>query len=223
MLRFLIALCVACGLMACTNPNDLDKAPTYLGNFHLGHNIVVAPNMVKGLASREATEEEWTAAITEAVDNRFRRYEGSKLYHLGISVEGYVLAVPGVPVVASPKSALVVQVTVWDDAAARKLNVEPEQFVVLETISGPTILGSGLTQPKDVQMENLALNAAKQIESWLVRQNNEADWFEGEPIQEISEDGVLAEAEQTNDAARQAQAATFIIEEPEVAPPTVEE
>jgi len=165
-------------LAACTDPNDLDEAPAYLGNFQLGHNVVVAPNLTKGPASREASAEEWIAAMTEAVTDRFTRYEGGKLYHLGISIEGYVLAVPGVPLVASPKSALILHVTVWDDAAGRKLNEEPHLVTVMESISGNTILGSGLTQTKEVQLENLARNAAKLIETWLIRQNTKFGWFE---------------------------------------------
>jgi len=98
---------------------------------------------------------------------------------LGISLEGYVLAVPGVPLVASPKSALIFNVTAWDDAAGAKLNDEPEQITVIESFSGETVLGSGLTQSKEVQMRNLSRNAAKLIQNWLVRQKYQEDWFGG--------------------------------------------
>lgn len=178
MLRIITLLAVALTMTACTNPNDLDEKPAYLGDFHLGHNVVVAPNLTKGPASREATKEEWATALKKAVDDRFSRYEGDRLYHLGISVEGYVLAVPGVPVVASPKSALILNVTVWDDAKQVKLNEKPEQVTVVETFSGNTWLGSGLTQSKDQQLENLSRNAAKLIQNWLVRENTENGWFE---------------------------------------------
>lgn len=171
---------------ACTNANDLESEPAYLGNFHLGHNVVVAPNLTKGPASRTASKEEWIEAMTQAINDRFTRYDGTKLYHLGVSVEGYVLAVPGVPVVASPKSALILNVTVWDDAAGKKLNDKPQLLTVMETISGKTVFGSGLTQSKEVQMENLSRNAAKQIETWLNRQNDNLGWFEddGRPAKE---------------------------------------
>ncbi len=179
MFRMIAAAFALFALTACTNPNDLDQAPAPLGNFELGHNVVVAPNLTKGPASRDATKEEWIAAMTSAIDERFRRYDGGKLYHLGISVEGYVLAVPGVPIVASPKSALILNVTVWDDAAGKKLNDEPEQVTVMESFSGNTMLGSGLTQSKELQMENLSRNAAKLIQNWLVRGKYEHDWFGG--------------------------------------------
>jgi len=178
MLRIIALLAAVLTMAACTNPNDLDEKPVDLGDFHLGHNVVVAPNLTKGPASREATEEEWKVAMEKAIDERFSRYEGDRLYHLGISIEGYVLAVPGVPIVASPKSALILNVTVWDDAKQEKLNEEPEQITVVETFSGSTWLGSGLTQSKAQQLENLSRNAAKLIQNWLVREKNANGWFE---------------------------------------------
>lgn len=187
------ALCAALlALTACTNPNDLDKKPTNLGNFRLGHNVVVAPNLTRGPVSREASKEEWIASMKAAIDERFGRYDGSALYHLGISVEGYVLAVPGVPIIASPKSALILSVTAWDDAASRKLNEKPHRVTVVESISGPTLLGSGLTQAKDVQMRNLSRNAAKLIQNWLVQENHEHGWFEDDGVPLRDKRGLFA-------------------------------
>ena len=186
MFRLAAVIVTALALAGCTNPNDLEEQPVYLGNFHLGHNVVVAPNLTKGPASREASKGEWLTEMKTAIDERFSRYEGDKLYHLGISLEGYVLAIPGVPIVASPKSALILNVTAWDDATQTKLNEKPELITVVETVSGRTVLGSGLTQSKKKQMHNLTRNAAKLIESWLVSQNNEHGWFEadGRPAKE---------------------------------------
>lgn len=175
----IVVLLAVLGLAACTNPNDLDTAPAPLGDFRLGHNIVVAPNPVKGPLSRTATKEEWIASVSAAIDERFGRYDGARLYHLGISIDGYVLARPGVPVVAAPKSILILQVTVWDDAAARKLNETPERFTVVESLSPDTVLGSGHTLTAEEQMQNLSRNAAKRIETWLVEQTREQGWFEG--------------------------------------------
>lgn len=182
-MRRMMILLAGLVLSACTNANDLEEAPAYLGNFHLGHNVVVAPNLTRGPVSREASTEEWVAAMKKAVDDRFGRYDGTRLYHFGISLEGYVLAIPGIPVVASPRSALILRVTAWDDAKGAKLNAEPETITILESISGNTVVGSGLTQSKEKQMENLTKNAAKQIQNWLVTQNNDEGWFEddGQP------------------------------------------
>ena len=104
------------GLSAGTDGRDLSEPLADLGNFHLGHNVVVAPNIVKGPASRDASKEEWIEVMRDAMEARFTRYEGSRVYNIGLSVEGYVLAVAGIPVVAAPRSALIVRVTAWDDA-----------------------------------------------------------------------------------------------------------
>jgi hypothetical protein len=181
--RLSACLAVLLMLMACTNADDLDNAPAPLGNFHLGYNVAVAPNLTRGPGSREATEDEWIEAMKQAVDERFSRYEGTRLYHVAVSIEGYVLAVTGIPLVAAPKSALIIRVTVWDDAAGEKLNETPEQITVIETISGSTLLGSGLTQTREVQMEHLSRNAAKLIQNWLVRENGRKGWFEDDKAQ----------------------------------------
>lgn len=166
------------GLVAgCTNPNDLDQPAVDLGDFRLGHNIVIAPKMEKGPLSREKSKEEWTAAVQARIAERFDRYEGEKLYHFGVSLEGYVLAQPGIPIVASPKSALIMRITVWDNAANKKLNEKAHQIIVFEQLSGEQVIGSGLTQSADQQLENLSKNAAKMIELWLVRQKAEEGWF----------------------------------------------
>lgn len=241
MFRLAAVIVTAFAVTACTNPNDLEEEPAYLGNFHLGHNVVVAPNLTKGPASREASKGEWLAEMKTAIDERFSRFDGDKLYHLGISLEGYVLAIPGVPIVASPKSALILNVTAWDDATQTKLNEKPELITVVETVSGRTVLGSGLTQSKEKQMHNLTRNAAKQIENWLISQNNEFGWFEkdGRPgkeklnilgnrivDEEASGDGsdeVNAVAIPTTDAAAAAAEAAVVLDEPEVVPPTGED
>lgn len=168
-------------LAACTNPDDLDEPAVDLGNFRLGHNIVVAPNFEKGPLSREKSDAEWIEALTARIQERFGRYQGEKLYHFGVSLEGYVLAKPGIPVVASPKSALILRITVWDDAANKKLNEKAHQIVVFEQLSGGQVIGSGLTQSADQQLENLTKNAAKMIELWLVRQTAGEGWFDDRP------------------------------------------
>nr|WP_241427625.1 hypothetical protein [Fertoeibacter niger] len=150
------------------------EPPVPLGEFRLGLNIVVADNVQKVPISRNATVEEWEAVMIKAVDNRFGRYEGSKLYNIGISVDGYALAPPGIPVVAAPKSVLVITANIWDDAAAKKLNPEGKQFTVFESFSGESVIGTGITSTKAQQMEALSYNAVKAVEGWLV---DNPTWF----------------------------------------------
>jgi len=169
-LAFFIGLAVLAGCGA----SDLEEPPVPLGNFALGLNIVVADNVQKVPISREASVEEWEAVMKDAVAKRFGRYEGTKLYNIGISVDGYALAPPGIPVVAAPKSVLVITANIWDDAAETKLNAEGKQFTVFESLSGETVIGTGLTRNKKEQMEALSYNAVKRVEEWLV---DNPEWF----------------------------------------------
>lgn len=177
MKRFVAALVALVFVAGCENIDDLSAKPRPIGEFALGYNVVVAPNLVVGPASREVEKDVWIKAMKSAIDERFSRYEGDQLYHFGISLEGYVLAQPGLPVVLAPKSVLILKVTVWDDAAGQKLNAEPEQLTVLETLDGETIVGSGLTKTAEEQMETLSVNAAKLIQRWITRKHFEEQWF----------------------------------------------
>jgi len=152
--RAAIVLLVLIGLSACSAPGRPDDPPADLGNFRLGHDVVVAPDPVRGPASREATAAEWIEALQSAVDARFRPYQGGRLYHFGISVEGYVLARPGVPVIAAPKSLLIFKLTVWDDAAGAKLGAR--QFIVTEALSEETIVGSDTRAAKSSRWKTSA-------------------------------------------------------------------
>lgn len=170
----LVALVAACG-----GAGDLSKPPVPFGDFRLGYDIVVADKAESVGPSRKATPAEWKAALTQAIDARIRRYQGDKLYHLGVAVNAYALAVPGIPVVISPKSVLVISVDVWDDTAQRTVNAETRQFRVFEGLNGATVIGSGLTKTREEQMQTLSENAARQINDWLIE--NKA-WFTPEAV-----------------------------------------
>ncbi|MFY9212827.1 MAG: hypothetical protein WAO69_17070 [Aestuariivita sp.] len=177
------ALLTACGEQVVDETRIAD-----LGEFRLGHNIVIASKMQRVPASRTATEEEWVTALTQAFDDRFARYQGNQLYHFGISVEGYILAPPGVPVVAAPKSAVVLNVTIWDDAEARKLNEEPHQLLIFESLDEGLGVGSGYTSTAEEQLANLAFNASRELEKWLSNKQEELGWFNLKPGTEPSKD-----------------------------------
>ena len=172
-LKLLPAALVLLALGACTDVGTLSEEREELGDFRLGHNIVVATNAQRPPISRPAEAEEWEEALREAVVERFGRYEGTRLYHIAISVDGYVLARPGVPLVASPRSALIIGVHVWDDELGL-LNEERRQLTILEGVSGESIVGSGLTRSAEQQMAILARNAARSVESWMAENS---EWF----------------------------------------------
>ncbi|TCL01084.1 hypothetical protein BXY66_2392 [Shimia isoporae] len=167
MIRLAVCIAALAALVSCTAPSGPVSDPKKdLGDFVLGHNIVVAPQFQRGPLSRPADKDEFIASMKNAVDARFGRYDGDRVVHFGINISGYVLAQNGVPLVLSPKSALIITVTAWDDRAGGKFNDEAREFVVLESFT--TIgVSSGMTMTAEEQMANLTYNAAKQIEEWM--------------------------------------------------------
>lgn len=189
MFRRIFALGAFLLVTACSDySEELAQAPDPLGNFKLGHSEVVAPNLEKLLVSRDATPEEWISAVDEAVEARFRRFEGTAFYHFGISVEAYSLPPPVVP----GKSAVAMRVTVWEDATGEKLNEETEVISVIK------VFESRLANTREDQIRILAEDAAKQLELWLREQQQENQWFgAAADAAEVVEDAV---AEQVDDA-----------------------
>lgn len=181
MLRRAVILSSFVLLGACTGATDLQEAPVPLGNFSLGHNVVVAPKVQTAAIGREVTKDQLTSTLQAAIADRFGRYDGEKDYHFGVSVEGYILARAGIPIIAAPKSAMIIRVTVWDDAQGKKLNSEPEQLTIFETLDGNSLIGSGWTQSAETQLTLLSANAAQSIENFLVEKNRTEGWFETPP------------------------------------------
>lgn len=177
--RFAILGCVL-ALMGCGQAPDplTDELPN-MGDFRLGHAVLVADNMQQVPPSRDASADEWIAVLGSELDRRFRPYEGERIYHLGIAIEGYALAPPGIPLVVNPRSVLVLSVNLWDDVLGMKLNGEAEQILVFEGTSRETaFIGSGLARTRDEQMQVLSRNAARQIQRWLLEN---PDWFGIDP------------------------------------------
>ncbi|MBS0123835.1 hypothetical protein [Thetidibacter halocola] len=161
---------LALWLTACTDATrDLDGPFEPMGDFRLGYSEVVAPNLERLLISRDATQEEWITAVDQAMERRFGRFEGDKFYHLGISVEAYSLPPPVVP----GKSALAMRVTVWDDATQQKLNAETKVISVIK------VFESRITMTREQQIDILAADAAKELETWLREQYQTQGWFGG--------------------------------------------
>lgn len=187
-------------LAACGNKNDLQEPPAQLGDFALGLNIVVADQAQKSPVSRDAKPEEWKASLQQAIEDRFGRYDnsGTKLFNLGISIDGFALAPPGLPVLLKPRSLLVITANIWDDAAQKKLNAEGKRLIIFENTTGKTFIGSGLTQSKAEQMRNLSYNAAKAVEGWLL---DNPEWF-GLPPKPKQEEATVKDGDTRGSAAR---------------------
>ncbi|MEX3016927.1 hypothetical protein [Gymnodinialimonas hymeniacidonis] len=189
------ALAPALALMACAAGDPLDEELPPMGDFRLAHNIVVADNMQQVPPSRNATPEEWEEILVAEIDRRFGGYEGDRLYHIGIAVDGYSLAPPGIPIVLSPRSVLVLSVNIWDDALGRKLHEEPEQIIVFEGASPETLLvGSGIARNRNEQMAILARNAARRVQLFMLEN---PEWFnisDAEAAEALGSVEALAEA-----------------------------
>lgn len=173
MIRFRLPalLIAALALAACETRTGLQPPPDALiQGFKLGHVVVIADKATKAPISRDAQPEQWQAALDKAVKDRFGALDGDAFYHLGINVDGYALAPPGVPLLLTPKSVLIISVTMLTDTeGGKKLNEKPEQITVFETLAGDSVVGTGLTKTAAEQMENLSFNAALAIQDWLVR------------------------------------------------------
>ncbi len=171
----LLVLVASLGLLsACDGASDLNKPPVPLGDFALGLNIVVPETAQTVPISRQVTPEQWKTSMTKAMADRFGRYEGIKLYNFGISIDGYELAPPGVPIIASPRSALIITVNIWDDASQKLLNPGGKRFALVEGISGESFIGSGWTQNKQQQMDKMSYKAALAVQNYLL---DHPEWF----------------------------------------------
>lgn len=167
-------LLLGLGLLAACETNDLQKPPVPLGDFVLGLNVAIADTAQVPGISRQVTADDWEVAMKTAMEDRFGRYEGSRIYNFGVNIDGYVLAPPGVPVVASPRSALIITVHVFDDATQTQLNPGGKQLTMVEGISPESFVGSGWTQSKQQQLDRMAYRGALAIQNYLL---DNPEWF----------------------------------------------
>ncbi|MBV7408080.1 hypothetical protein [Maritimibacter sp. DP1N21-5] len=172
--RFAALAAAGLALTACATTDDLGDVPEPMGRFLLGHAVTVVEEPQIGPFSREATDEAWEEAINFAMTERFGRYDGDKYFHIATKVDGYALAMVGIPLVFTPKSVLVASVTVWDDEKGTKINEDPEIFTVSEELSIEQLIGTGLTKTADEQMLSLARALAKRVHQWMLEN---PDWF----------------------------------------------
>ncbi len=189
MLRIL-TLITGLALMGACTQTQVYEEPESLGEFKLRVNYAFADKAVQGPVSRDATPGEWTEAIQNAVDIRLGRYEGAQEYDIGISLEGYMLAPPGIPVIYNPRSTAIVLVNVYD-VNKKEFLAKGKQFQVLEdTTGGSAFKGSGHERTKEEQMSGLALKVADRVEEWLAEEHEENGWFDRRPdlIQPLESD-----------------------------------
>jgi hypothetical protein len=165
LLGFLAACAAAPGL---DDPNGMRP----MGDFRLGHVVVKIDEPQVGPVSRRAPNQLWEDTMLAALRERFGGYEGENFYHLGVSIDGYSLNPPGPPMI-TPKSMLIVTVTVIEDRTGRVLN-EPELVTVFEEFGPEFMLGTGFTRTRDEQIRVLTRNSAFAIQTWMLKN---PEWF----------------------------------------------
>lgn len=174
---------LALAIAACAPTDTLEGPAPSLGDFRLGHAVVIADKVEYGPFSRKIDADQIKSVVARDIRARLGapRYDGDGLYHLGVLVGGLVLAAPGVPAVYVPSSAMIIEVNIFDNDTRAKLNAEPKQFLIREGIENMApIVGSGLVRDKDAQLENLSAQAAIAIQEWLL---DNPDWFTPDPDQ----------------------------------------
>ncbi len=160
-------------LAACTQALDPEVERRGFGDFSLDRMVVIVDKPTVGALSRTVDDAVMKAAVARAMEGRLRRLQGTGRYSIGIKVQGYVLARPGIPILLTPRSALLLSVNVYDDVP-RRLNPEPKNLTVFEDAGADFLVGSGYVQSREQQLDEMAANAAIEVERWL-RENPQ--WF----------------------------------------------
>jgi len=179
LIRALPALALLVVLAAC-DAKDMGDPPHPMGNFKMNAFFIDAKKAQTVPLSRTAKPEDWETVMADAMTERFGTYAGDKPFEFGISIDGYVLAPRGVPVVASPKSALIIRLHVYDSAKKQFLEEGGKRITVMEGVSGESFVGSGWTQNKQAQMKKLARNAAKAVQDYMLEH---PEWLGLPPLQ----------------------------------------
>ncbi len=173
----IIALFAALSLLVACGETRLDEAPEDLGAFQARIMHVYTEKALQWPMSRSADHSEWTDPIKSALETRLRRYEGGQQYDVAVTLEGFMLAPAGVPVLFSPKSVVVVNVFVYDVEQERFL-AKKHQMEIFESTTGESALvGSGHARSKQEQIQGLAVNIADKVEEWMAEQHREQGWF----------------------------------------------
>ena len=155
------------GLSACATPDPLGTDLPPMGDFELAYTVVVTKNAKKIPPSRNATPEMLESVMTSEVERRFGSYAGGTGYVIALNIDGYSLAPPGIPIVLTPKSLLVVSANLWRADPQEKL-AGAEQITTFEG-ADTLLLGSGLVKDADEQLVTLCRNMARKVQSWLLR------------------------------------------------------
>lgn len=176
MLR-IFALLTSLFLLAACGTTQLNEPPEELGDFNMRVSFVFTDKAKQWPLSREAEPSEWNKPIERAMEARLGRYNGTGAYDVAVTLEGFLLATGGIPVLVNPKSVAVVNVFVYDTKTKTYL-VKKHQMEVFEDTTGKSaILGSGYSRTKKEQIDGLSLRIVDEVEEYLAKQHKEEGWF----------------------------------------------
>ena len=168
----LLTLTVACG------ETQMNEAREDLGEFSARVTYVHTDKARQWPTSRDAEGSEWNAPLQNALDTRMRRYEGRQQYDVAVTLEGFLLAPAGIPLILSPKSVAVVNVFVYDVERTEFLAKEHQMEIFESTTGQSALLGSGNARSKEEQIQGLALNIVDKLEEYMAEQHKENGWFD---------------------------------------------
>jgi len=176
-MKRIFALLTSLVLLSACGETQLNEAPEDLGDFSMRVSFVYTDKARQWPLSRDAEPSEWNAPIEKALEARLGRYEGAGQYDVAITLEGYLLATGGIPVLVNPKSAAVVNVFVYD-VSTKSYLIKKHQMEIFESTTGESaILGSGYSRTKEEQIDGLALNIVDALEEYMAEQHKEHGWF----------------------------------------------
>ncbi len=173
----LLSVFAALVLLGACGATQVDETPENLGAFKARVLHVFTDKALQWPLSRDAAASEWAEPMERAMNARLGRYQGKQEYDVAVTLEGFMLAPPGVPILFSPKSIAVVNVFVYD-VTGKTFLAEKVQMKIFEDTTGESALvGSGHSRTKAEQIDGLALNIADKVEEYIAEKHLEEGWF----------------------------------------------
>ncbi|WP_297339388.1 hypothetical protein [Pseudophaeobacter sp.] len=199
----ILALLASMVLLAACEETQLNEAKEDLGDFNMRVSFVYTDKALQWPLSRAAEPSEWNEPIERALEARLGRYSGSGKYDVAITLEGFLLATGGIPVLVNPKSAAVVNVFVYDVSTKTYLLKEHQMKIFEDTTGESAIIGSGYSRTKAEQIDGLALKIVDGLEEYMAKQRVEKGWFGGDSAAEENTDSAAVpdQVEATPDTA----------------------
>jgi len=180
----ILALVATMVLLAACEETKVNEAPEDLGDFKMRVSFVYTDKALQWPLSRAAKPSEWNEPIERALEARLGRYTGTGKYDVAITLEGFLLATGGIPVLVNPKSAAVVNVFVYDVTTKTYLAKEHQMKIFEDTTGESAIIGSGYSRTKAEQIDGLALRIVDGLEEYMAEQHAEKGWFSGGVVPE---------------------------------------